>query len=178
MHVMHQLSHSTPHLHICTLTLSSVLFLSHTPAPSAPPASLSSSNVVPKSFTIQWGKVLCIHQNGDITGYSVLYGMKENETKQSVMIFGSDNQTTTLNGLDPDTAYLVQVAGINAQGVGDYCNLTVFTPQSGFDAHTRVRKHTQHTNRHTEFFQPHSLKIPIILLHSCVSQLWWHKPTL
>ena len=93
--------------------------------------------------------VPCIHQNGDITGYSVLYGVQESKNNEAVMISGSDNQTTTLNGLEPDTTYLVQVAGVNAHGVGDSCNLTLSTLQSWFDTHTNMQPHTQHTNSHT-----------------------------
>ena len=153
-------SHICTYTHSLSLTLSLSLSLSHThthththtPAPSTPPASLTSSNVVPRSLTIQWGMVPCIHQNEDITGYSVLYGVQDNEIKQAVMISGSNNQTTTVNGLEPDTTYLVQVAGVNAQGVGDYHNLTVSTPQSGFDTYTRVRKtYTTHKQAHKVF---------------------------
>ena len=101
-------------------------------APSGPPVSVTSSNVVPNSFSIQWQTVHCVHQNGDITSYSVQYGIQGNEHTETVVVPSSD-QATTLTGLEPDTIYLVQVAGVNAQGVGDYRNLTVTTPQSGFD---------------------------------------------
>ena len=95
--------------------------------------------------------VPCIHQNGDITGYSVLHGVQESESNEAVMISGSDNQTTTVNELEPGTTYLLQVAGVNAQGVGDYRNVTLSTPQSGFDAHTCKCATTYTTHK-----QPHS----------------------
>ena len=60
------------------------------------------------------------------------YGVQGNEHRETVVVPSSD-QATTLTELEPDTTYLVQVAGVNAQGVGDYRNLTVTTPQSGFD---------------------------------------------
>ena len=37
---------------------------------------------------------------------------------------------TNLTGLVPDTSYLVQVAGVNRQGVGEYGEITVTTPES------------------------------------------------
>ena len=40
-------------------------------APSAPPTSVSVSEVTSSSITVQWGPVDCIHRNGDITGYTV-----------------------------------------------------------------------------------------------------------
>ena len=49
---------------------------------------------------------------------------------QSVSITGSDVLTTNFSGLVSDTSYLVQVAGVNDQGIGVYLNLTVTTPQS------------------------------------------------
>ena len=133
------------------------------PAPSAPPVSVTSSNVAPNSFSIQWQTVPCVHQNGDITGYSVQYGVQGKEGVENTMIAGSDNLTITLNRLEPETTYLVQVAGVNAQGVGDYRNLTVSTPQSGFDAATNTHKCTcKHLPTCTHrFVQPLSLKIPI-----------------
>ena len=98
------------------------------PAPIAPPASLTSFKVTPKSFSIQWERVPCIHTNGEITGYSVL--VQGNGGIQSVDITGSDVLTTDISGLVSDTSYLVQVAGVNDQGIGVYLNFTVTTPQS------------------------------------------------
>ena len=37
--------------------------------PSAPPISVSVSEVTSSSITVQWGPVDCIHRNGDITDY-------------------------------------------------------------------------------------------------------------
>ena len=95
------------------------------PAPTAPPASLSAHRVTPNSFTVQWGRVPCIHRNGDITGYSVLV-----RGNGSMDVNGPDVLTTDISGLVSDTMYLVQVAGVNGQGTGVYRDLTVSTPQS------------------------------------------------
>ncbi|CAI8037918.1 Receptor-type tyrosine-protein phosphatase F, partial [Geodia barretti] len=97
-------------------------------APTAPPASLSSSSVTPSSFSIQWGRVPCIHRNGDITGYSVL--VHGNGSMQMIDINDPDVLTTDISGLVSDTMYLVQVAGVNGQGTGVYRDLAVTTPQT------------------------------------------------
>ena len=97
------------------------------PVSSAPPAGLTAFNVVPTSFIVQWETVPCIQRNGDITGYSVRYGVLGNggmETLTMVVLM------TNLTGLVPDTSYLVQVAGVNRQGVGEYGEITVTTPES------------------------------------------------
>ena len=90
------------------------------------------TDITSTTTTVQWEPVPCVSQNGDITGYSVQYGVQGNEHTETVVVPSSD-QATTLTGLEPETTYLVQVAGVNAQGVGDYHNLTASTPQSGFD---------------------------------------------
>ena len=119
----------------------------------------------------------CVNQNGDITGYSVQYGVQGKEGVENAMIAGSDNLTITLNRLEPETTYLVQVAGVNAQGVGDYCNLTVSTPQSEFDAatntHKCICKHLPTCTQQicTATFTENSYHF----LHSCISRLWWHE---
>ena len=37
---------------------------------------------------------------------------------------------TTIMDLMPDTSYVVEVAGVNANGVGEYDSIIVTTPQS------------------------------------------------
>ena len=100
------------------------------PVPTAPPASLTSFNITPKSFSIQWDKVPCIHTNGEITGYSVV--VHGNGKKQNIYIVGVDVFQTNFAGLAPDTKYLVQVAGVNSKGAGVYNSLAVITPQSQY----------------------------------------------
>ena len=99
--------------------------LSSPPAPTTPPASLSSPPVTPNSFTVQWGRVPCIYRNGDITGDSVL--VQGNGCIQMIDVNGPDVLTTDISGLVSDT---MQVAGVNGQGSGVYQGLNVTTPQS------------------------------------------------
>ena len=100
-------------------------------APSAPPDSIRALNVIPSSFDIEWGMVPCIHHNGDITGYSVRYGMKGSANTQITNISGAGVMSTSISDLMPDTSYVVEVAGVNSIGIGMYnTSFTVSTPQS------------------------------------------------
>ena len=95
------------------------------PAPSAPPTSVSASDVTSSIITVQWGPVDCIHRNGDITGYSVQYGLQGNESTQTMNVHVSGGNTTeaTISGLNSATAYSIEVAALNSAGTGDYSNL-------------------------------------------------------
>ena len=98
--------------------------------PSAPPAGLTAFNVVPTSYSVQWENVPCIQRNGDITGYSVRYGVLGNGGMETLTMVVPDVLMNNLMGLVPDTSYLVQVAGVNGEGVGEYGEITVTTPLS------------------------------------------------
>ena len=87
-------------------------------APSAPPSSVSATVQSSTSITVQWGEVPCIHQNGDITGYSVQYRvMGSGDTPQTMPAMGNG---ATIYDLTPSTNDTVQVAAVNSAGVGDY----------------------------------------------------------
>ena len=91
---------------------------------------LSTVPVAPTSFSVQWENVSCIQRNGDITGYSVWYGVLGNGGMETPTMVGPDVLMINLTGLVPDTSHLVQVAGVNEQGVGVYGEITVTIPQS------------------------------------------------
>ena len=69
------------------------------------------------ALTVQWGAVPCIHRNGDITGYTVQYGVVGSESTQNMSVSGAN---TTISNLTPSTEYKVQVAATNDAGTGDY----------------------------------------------------------
>ena len=69
------------------------------------------------SITVQWGAVDCIHRNGDITGYSVRYGV------QTVSVSGGGATQTTISGLTPSTNYSIEVAAMNIVGPGPYSSV-------------------------------------------------------
>ena len=92
----------------------------HLPAPSAPPTSVSVSEVTSSSITVQWGAVDCIHHNGDITGYSVRYGVQGSGSTQTVSVSGGGATQTTISGLMPSITYSIEVAAVNSAGTGMY----------------------------------------------------------
>ena len=89
-------------------------------APSAAPTSVRESGVTSSSITVQWGAVNCIHHNGDITGYSVRYGVQGSGSTQNMSVSGGDTSQTTIPGLNPSTNYSIQVAAVNSAGIGEY----------------------------------------------------------
>ena len=112
------------HTHIF-LTLSSAV-------PSAAPTDVKVSFDSSTSITVQWGSVPCIHQNGQITGYSVQYvAVGSSETGSEMVSGDSSGGTTTISGLTRRTMYTVQVAAVNRAGTGVYSTPLAFeTPNS------------------------------------------------
>ena len=96
------------------------VFLSIPPAPSVAPTSVRESGVTSSSITVQWGEVDCIDRNGDITGYSVRYGVQGSGSTQTRDVSGGDTRQTTIPGLNPSTTYSIQVAAVNSAGIGVY----------------------------------------------------------
>ena len=101
-------------------------------APSAPPTSVSTSDVTSSSITVQWGPVDCIHRNGDITGYSVRYGVQGSGSTQTTSGFGGAATKATITGLNSATNYSIEVAVVNSAGTGDYSNLISATTSGTF----------------------------------------------
>ena len=89
-------------------------------APSAPPSSVNATVQSSTSITVQWGEVPCIDRNGDITGYSVQYGVMGSGNTQTMPVDGADTTQTTIGDLMSSTTYSIQVAAINSEGTGVY----------------------------------------------------------
>ena len=101
-------------------------------APSAPPTDVRVLVNSLTTITVQWGEVPCMHQNGEITGYSVQYEAVGSSEPQSEMVSGdSSGGTATISGLTRQTMYTVQVAAVNSAGTGEYSvSLPFETPDS------------------------------------------------
>jgi len=97
-----------------------LILLSCAPAPSAPPTSVSTSDVTSSSITLQWGAVDCIHRNGDITGYSVQYEVQGSGSTRNISVLGGTATEATISGLQSSTSYSVGVAAVNDAGTGVY----------------------------------------------------------
>ena len=93
--------------------------MSSPPAPSAPPTSVSTSDMTSSSIAVQWGPVDCIDRNGDITGYSVRYVVVGNGSAQTVNVSGGTTECN-ISGLSPASNYSVEVAARNGAGAGIY----------------------------------------------------------
>ena len=97
------------------------------PAPSAAPTSVRVSAVTSSSITVQWGAVDCIHRNGDISGYSVRYGVMGSANIQTMSVSGGYNITeATIFDLTFSTEYSIEVAAIGGRnGIGVYTSATI-----------------------------------------------------
>ena len=84
---------------------------------------MSVSEVTSSSITVQWGAMDCIHRNGDITGYSVRYGVQGSGSTQTVSVSGGGATMTTISGLTASTHYSIEVAAVNSADTGVYSNV-------------------------------------------------------
>ena len=86
---------------------------------------MTSSNI-----TVGWGELDCIHHNGDITGYSVRYGV-QGTAEGDRTTEESSGGMYTISGLSTATEYTVEVAAVNSAGTGVYSDpITAKTLQS------------------------------------------------
>ena len=85
---------------------------------------MSVFGVTSSSITVQWGAVDCIHRNGDITGYSVQYGVQGESATTTVSVSGdSSGRVYTITGLLSISNYTIKVAAENSAGTGVYSAL-------------------------------------------------------
>ena len=80
------------------------------------------AGVTSSTISVQWASVPCIHQNGDIRGYSVQYKVMGSGNTQTMNVTGGGTTQTTISGLTPSTDYSIQVAAVNSAGTGVYSN--------------------------------------------------------
>ena len=93
-------------------------------APSAAPTPVNVPKVTASSITVQWGTVDCIHHNGDVTGYSVRYGVQGSGSTQTMSVSVSDATQAIISGLIPSTVYTIEVAAVTRVGTGVYSSPT------------------------------------------------------
>ena len=80
------------------------------------------TNVTSSTISVQWGSVPCIHQNGDITGYSVQYEVMGSGNTQTMPVSGDSTTETTLSSLAALTNYSIEVAAVTSNGTGVFSN--------------------------------------------------------
>ena len=74
----------------------------------------------------------CIHRNGDITGYSVQYGVVGSGSTQTMSVSGASVTEATISSLMSSTTYSIQVAVVNSAGRGVYSDAVFATPDSEY----------------------------------------------
>ena len=94
------------------------------PAPSAAPAIGITFSDSSSSITVQWEMVPCIHRNGDITGYSVQYGVVGSGSTQTMSVSDPSVTEATISSLMPSITYSIQVAAENNINIGVYSDPT------------------------------------------------------
>ena len=62
----------------------------------------------------------CIHHNGNITGYSVQYGIEGSQSTQIVHVSGGSVTEATISSLMSSTTYSIEVAAVNSGSTGVY----------------------------------------------------------
>ena len=107
------------------------VFLSIPPAPSAAPTFVKESGVTSSNITVQWGAMDCIDRNGDITGYSVRYGVQGSGSTQTRDVSGGSVTEATISSLMPSTTYSIQMAAVNSAGIGVYSDPPVIVETEG-----------------------------------------------
>ena len=60
----------------------------------------------------------CIQRNGDITGYSVRYGVQGDGNTQTESVSRGDTTETIISGLQSSTNYSIELAAVNSAGIG------------------------------------------------------------
>ena len=86
-------------------------------APTAAPTFVRTVVLTSSNIFVQWGAVDCIHRNGDITGYSLQYGVVGSESTLTMSVSGT---SVTISSLMASTTYSIQMAAVNSAGTGVY----------------------------------------------------------
>ena len=100
------------------------------PAPSAAPF-VNITEVTTSKITIMWGRINCIDQNGDITGYKMRYWVEGSESKNNPEVSVGATKTT-IAGLDSATKYSIEVAAMNSVGIGVYSRPIIATTKGKY----------------------------------------------
>ena len=93
-------------------------------------------------MTVSWDSVECIHRNGLITHYQLVYEPVDDfaHSLATMIISGDpdDGGVYMAAGLDPSSGYLFKVAAVNNIGVGHFATVTVQTKEGLFVVHANT----------------------------------------
>ena len=107
-----------------------IILITTLTAPSASPAFVNISKITSSSITVHWGTVDCIHRNGAITGYTVVYMSVDGKHNHTNNTSGDSVMEMTILGLKPSSRYSVTVAAVNTAGIGIYSNASTIETAS------------------------------------------------
>ena len=82
-----------------------------------------------RSVQVTWNTIECIHLNGLITDYEVRLREANSGDIVTDGVVDFDAETYTASGLRPFTRYIIQVAGVNANGTGVFTEIDFNTPE-------------------------------------------------
>lgn len=109
--------------------LSLLYSVSFSPAPSAPPETLSVDEIYPDSIELSWSPPPPPNHNGEITGYNVT--VTATNTGITLTVFSVAN-STVIGSLTPFTTYIYSVAAVTNAGTGPFSSPnTVTTAETG-----------------------------------------------
>ena len=66
----------------------------------------------------------CIHHNGNITGYAIMYYTQDNNQPYNA---SSSGTMFTIPDLQPSTTYVISVAAVNSEGIGIHGTIAAST---------------------------------------------------
>ena len=100
------------------------------------PRDVMATQITSKTVQVNWNTIECIHRNGLITDYEVQ--LREDDSEDIVFNDMVDLDTTTsmASGLRPFTRYIFQVAGVNANGIGLFTEISFDTPEDSMSVCT------------------------------------------
>ena len=99
--------------------------------PYVPPSFVIVSHVTGTTITVQWGRVNCSYHNGQLTGYSVRYGIQGNQNTQTMNISAASADMATISNLMVSTTYEIEVAAVNSAGTGMFSPVMIAITQPG-----------------------------------------------
>ena len=90
--------------------------------PNISPQNVAGVRTSETSMTIFWIKLTLVKARGYILNYTIVYYPSQNTTQQNSIIMykvvDSEFSSTTIDGLDKNSAYIVQVSANTAAGSG------------------------------------------------------------
>ncbi len=78
------------------------------------------------TITIEWNEEECADRNGDITSYSVRYGLSSTPSSDR-SVNDTDSRTFSVGEREIGTSYSFEVAAVNGNGIGPYSTTIMMT---------------------------------------------------